>query len=147
MRLKLILAIIAIISLSVTIFPQLSQVTQMGSNWRKDYKLIPILQEISSHIPENESLVTSSFDPIVLFFIGRQLDVPNNVSSYSSLLEIMEKNDDQYLLVIDGEYNIPRRDIQFNTSEFSLEEDFREIATRITDFSKLHLYQRISNGS
>ena len=143
MKLRIFLVFIAIIGLSLAVILELSHIAQMGSTWRKDDKLIPILQEVSRLVPKNESIVTSSFDPVLLYFSNRHLEIPNNISSYNSLIESMDKNNLTYFLIIEGEYNVPSRDTKFDSSHFTLERDFKEIATFDTEFSVLHLYKRI----
>jgi hypothetical protein len=141
---RIFFALIAIIALSLAVIPQLSQVSQMGSMWRKDNGLVPALQAISNIVPENESIVLSSFDPTVFYFTERHIKVPNNIPSYDSLIDLMKKEKHKYLLTIDGQYNIPKRDNRFNGSQFYLANDFDEIAVYTTDFSTLHLYKRNS---
>jgi len=141
---RILFALVAIFALSLAVIPQLSQVSQMGSMWRKDKGLIPALQAISNIVPENESIVLSSFDPTVFYFTERHIKVPTNVPTYDFLLEIMKKEKHQYLLTIDGQYNIPNRDNRFNGSQFYLANDFDEIAAYTTDLSTIHLYKRNS---
>lgn len=143
MKWKMFLVIVAIIGLSLAVIPEFSHVAQMGSTWRKDDKLIPILQEVSRLVPKNESIVTSSFDPILLYFTKRHLEVPSNISSYNSFVESMDKNNLTYFLVIEGEYNVPSRNTKFDSSHFPLERDFKEIAIFDTKLSVLHLYKRL----
>lgn len=131
------------VSLSFAIIPQLLQAPQMGNPWRKDEKLIPTLQEISKLVPENESIVSSNYDPVLFYYAGRQIEVPNKVSSYSLLIDYMEKKNYEYLLIIDGQYNLAHRNMKFNGTQFYLAKDFKIIASYSTDLSRLHLYKRI----
>jgi hypothetical protein len=142
MKIRIIFALITIFALSLAVIPQLSQVTQMGSVWRKDKELVPALQAISNLVPKNESIILSSFDPTVFYFTERHIKVPSKILSYDFLVNLMEKENHKYLLTIDGQYNIPKRDIRFNASQFYLANDFEEIAVYNSDFSRLHLYKR-----
>jgi predicted RND superfamily exporter protein len=142
MKMRIIFVLITIFALSLAAVQQLSQVNNMGSLWRKDKELVPTLQDISKLVPKNESIMLSSFDPIVFYFTERHVKVPNKIQSLDSLVNFMEKGNYNYLLTIDGQYNVPKRDSKFNVSQFYMENDFDEIAVYNTDLSRLHLYKR-----
>src|SRR4029078_283441 len=137
-NLHLICVVITIITLAYTIIPTLLEAPEMGSTWRKDQKLIPTLQSISKIITENEKIVSSNFDPTVYYFTGREIEVPNNLSSYTSLLNYMDENHLRYIMIIEGQYNVPTRDTSFKNNQMNnLTSYFKEIATFDTESSKL----------
>jgi len=140
----IILTSIAISALSLVVIPSLLQVPEMGSMWRKDEKFIPMLEEISRSIPENETIVSYSFDPAVFYFTGHQIEVPSNATSYDLFIDFMQKGKYLYLLTVERHYGIATLDDNFKKDRLDkLAKDFREIATYNTNFTRLHLYKRI----
>ena len=89
MKIRIIFVLITIFALSLAAVQQLSQVNNMGSLWRKDKELVPALQAISNLVPENESMILSSFDPTVFYFTKRHIEVPNKIPSYDFLLNLI----------------------------------------------------------
>ena len=140
---QIVFGAIVLLFLILVIIPQLMQVPQMGSSWRKDEKLIPTLQEISRFVPSNETVISSGFDPVLLYFTGHEIKVPHNVFSLSSLVDYMQEENYTYVLTIEGQYSQTHLDITFNGSQLYLAKNFREIATYKTDFNTLHLYKRV----
>jgi hypothetical protein len=140
---RLVVVALAILGLSIAVIPPLSEVSQMGSTWRKDGKYVPALQNISALIPENESLVTASYDPATYYFTDRHLQIPIRGSTYNSVVNFMIKNNYSYLLVIEGQHNVPRG-FEFKTKLTDFKGDFIEIAVFKTDFKTISLYKRIT---
>jgi hypothetical protein len=134
--------IVVIIILSYLVIPHLLEVPQIGSTWRKDQNFIPALQNISKLINEGEPIVSSDFDPTVYYFTGRPIEVPNNLTSINDLSKYMNKNNLNYLLIIEhqnNELNPKNRFDKMNNFTFF----FGEIASFNTDSTSLHLYKRI----
>ena len=110
-----------------------------------DEGLVPALEQISYILPQNETIVVSSLDPLVMYFTKHNVDVPWSAYSEKSLLRSMEENNYTYLLVDEGGYTpVEALDSLFTQGGLKkLNIDFKEIANFPTRYSKLHLYQRI----
>jgi hypothetical protein len=140
-NLILIYLAITIFILSYLILPTLLEAPELGSTWRRDQKFIPALENLSKFIPADEWIVSSNFNPAVQYFTGREIDVPNNISSASDLLNYMNKNDLLYVLIIDRLDNASIQENSFDRlSNFT--SNFNEIATFNTDSNLLYLYRR-----
>lgn len=132
--------------LVITIVEFLFEETKIGYYRRVNYdaKMISALQNISKIVPEGEVLTTANFRPIVIYFTGREVFEPWHETSYSLLNRMREKNY-TYLLVFENRSEIPELTKMFTKDELpKISMDFREMATYITSFSKLHLYKRIT---
>ena len=110
-----------------------------------DESLIPALEQISYILPQNETIVVSSQDPLVMYFTNHNVDVPWSAYSEKSLLRSMEENNYTYLLVDEGGYTpVEALDSLFTQGGLKkLNTDFKEIANFPTKYFNLHLYQRI----
>jgi hypothetical protein len=118
--------------------------------WKKshyfyDKTYVPILSNISNYVPSNTPIVISSLlNAQPKFFIKHQLITPpSNVTSKSSLLHYMVKNNLSYLLVFENFSKQEKLKPVFSTTGLKvLETDFQEIANYTTKSQfKLHLYQ------
>jgi len=139
---NIIYLIVVIIALSYLVIPDLLEVPQIGSTWRKDQNFIPALQNISKLIKVGEPIVSSNFDPIVYYFTERPIEVPNNLTSINDLSKYMNKNDLNYILIIERQNNEPISKNRFDKmNNFTL--FFGEVASFNTNFTNLHLYKRI----
>jgi hypothetical protein len=137
---------VAIGLLVITIVQFLFEETKIGYYRQINYdaKMISALQNISKLVPEGEVLTTANNRPVVIYFTGREVFEPWHETSYSLLNRMKEKNY-TYLLVFENQSGIPEFAKMFTKDELpKLSMDFREIATYITSFSKLHLYKRIT---
>jgi hypothetical protein len=109
-----------------------------------DKKIIVALENMSTLVPAGERIICPNFTPIVMYFMGHEVYTPYGVTSYASLLKVMDKQNYTYLLVFEGQSDIPGLTQVFNKERLPiLAKDFKEIATYTTDFSRLHLYKRI----
>ena len=110
-----------------------------------DEELIPALEQISHILPQNETIVVSSLDPLVMYFTKHNVDVPWSAYSEKSLLRYMRENNYTYLLVFEGgDTRVEALDSLFTQGGLKkLNIDFKEIANFPTKYSNLHLYQRI----
>lgn len=110
-----------------------------------DSKMISALKNISNSIPPNQVIVTPYSAPIVMLFTGREIFTPQKEIPYTAFVNQMNKKNYHYLLVFENQWDIPGINKIFTKNELpKLSKDFREIATYVTDFSKLHLYKRIT---
>ena len=108
-----------------------------------DSKMVSALQNISHFVPVDDVIVTPNFTPIVALFTGREAFTPYRETPYTSLINQMNEQNYTYLLIFENQSNIPGLIKVFTKGELpKLSKDFREIATYVTDFSKLHLYKR-----
>jgi hypothetical protein len=108
--------------------------------------MISALQNISKVVPNDEKLVTPNAVPIVVYFTGRDAGTSHVVTSYSSLVKMMEENSYNYLLVFENESNVPALVKVFKKKNLpNLSNNFTEVGTYITDFHKLHLYKRLTS--
>jgi hypothetical protein len=110
-----------------------------------DSKMISALQNISNFVPAREVIVTPNFTPIVMLFTGHKIFTPYKETPYTSLVNQMNQRNYSYLLVFENQSEIPGLIKVFTKDELpKLSKDFKEIATYVTNFSKLHLYKRIT---
>ena len=109
-----------------------------------DEGLIPALQQISYILPQNETIVVSSLDPLVMYFTKHNIDVPWTAYSEKSLLRYMGENNYTYLLVFEGgDTRVEALEPLFTQGGLKkLNIDFKEIANFATKYSNLHLYRR-----
>ena len=109
-----------------------------------DEGLIPALEQISYILPQNETIVVSGLDPLVMYFTKHNIDVPWSAYSEKSLLRSMEENNYTYLLVFEGgDTRVEALEPLFTQGGLKkLNIDFKEIANFATKYSNLHLYRR-----
>ena len=109
-----------------------------------DEELIPALEQISYILPQNETIVVSGLDPLVMYFTKHNIDVPWSAYSEKSLLRYMGENNYTYLLVFEGgDTRVEALEPLFTQGGLKkLNIDFKEIASFATKYSNLHLYRR-----
>ncbi len=106
-----------------------------------DKQFVNALRTVSSFVPANSVVVTSTNAPFVVFFSRRTARVPFGVSSEESLLRYMLSRSYTYLLVFEGSSQIPELSRLFSSSGLvDLRDNFDELVCIQTDFSKIHLY-------
>jgi len=135
-----------IILVAITVIVALEEATHVAGkhNIIFDSRMITALQDISKILPINEKIITLTSIPNVVYFTGREAGTLHGVTSYSSLITVMDEKGYNYLLVSENESNIPALLKVFNKKNLStLSNNFTEVKTYITDFNKLHLYKRI----
>ena len=64
-----------------------------------DKLFVPAIIQISSFIPENETIVSSGSAGIIKYFTGHMVKTPRYVDSQESLVKYMSKNNFTYLIV------------------------------------------------
>ncbi len=107
-----------------------------------DKQYVDALQRVSTLIPQESVLVTSTNSPYIEFFTRRTARVPFGVSSEESLVEFMSGHKYKYLLVSEGSSQVPELRALFSPSGLiDLRDNFIELDYIQTDFTKLHLYE------
>ena len=138
---------LAIIALVITVLIFLPQGTEVGGKRPIifDGKMISALQNISKMVPRNQTIITPNFTPIIEYFTARSTITPYDVASYSSLLKLMKKNSYNYLLVFENQSDIQELGKVFKKQNLpNLSSDFKNISSFTTEFSRLHLYERVT---
>jgi hypothetical protein len=136
---------IAVILLIFSVTLSLFSATEVGGKKAIifDKKIIGALDVISANVPENESMISPNFTPIVMYFSQRPVFTPYSVENYTSLLNLMDAKNYSYLLVFENKSDVTGLTQVFQKENLSnLTKDFKEISAHNTDFSKLHLYRR-----
>jgi len=138
---------IAVIILVITVTISLPQGAQVGGKRPIifDGKMISALQNISKIVPKNQTIVTPNFTPIIEYFTAHDTITPYSVTSYSSLLSLMNNKNYYYLLVFENQSDVEGLVNVFDKENLpNLSAHFRNITTFTTEFSKLHLYERVT---
>ena|SRR5437867_3710509 len=113
-----------------------------------DTSLESALKQISNSL-HNETIIVSSRAPEFTFFTGLYSIIPYGINGQDSLVSFMKKTNASYLLVFENQTDVEELQFLFNSSGIkNLENNFQELATQSSDFSKIHLYRlKISNQS
>lgn len=106
-----------------------------------DKQFVNALLRISTFIPPNSVVVTSTNAPFVVFFTRWVPRVPFGVSSEESLVRYMSSHNYTYLLVFEGSSQVPELHTLFSSLGLeNLKDNFAELITIQTDHTKIHLY-------
>jgi len=115
-----------------------------------DKKFIPVMEEISAKVPQNETIVmsynsTSLFD----FFVRSKIEIPYGVTSLESLTNYMNDKKLTWLLVYENVSHTKDLESLFNkTGLKQLESDFQKIEEYSTEnMFKFHLYRLKSQST
>jgi hypothetical protein len=111
-----------------------------------DKKFIPVMDEISAKVPQNETIVMSYNSSSLLdFFVKSKIEIPNGVTSLESLKNYMNDKKLTWLLVYENVSHTHTKDLDslFNkTGLKQLESDFQKIEEYSTEnMFKFHLYK------
>ena len=112
-----------------------------------DKQFVNALRDVSEFIPVDEVIVTSTNAPFVLFFTDRPVKIPIGVQSKEALVRYMLERKYRYLLVFEGDSQVPELSGLFSSSGLpGLKDSFSELEHIQTDSSSIHLYE-LSAGS
>jgi len=109
-----------------------------------DKKFIPIMDEISSKVPQNETIVMSYNSTSLLdYFVKSKIEIPYGVTSLESLRNYMTDKKLTWLLVYENVSHIRDLESLFNKSGLrQLESDFQKVDEYTTEtMTKFHLYR------
>ena len=109
-----------------------------------DKKFIPVMDEISAKVPQNESIVMSYNSTSLLdFFVKSKIEIPYGVTSLESLKNYMTDKKLTWLLVYENVSHTKDLQSLFNkTGLKQLESDFQKIEEYSTEnMFKFHLYR------
>ena len=104
---------------------------------------ISAMTNISRLVPKNESIVSSTHDGNMVFYITHKLLIPHGVSSETSLLNYMVRSNLTYLLVNENKSATTQLDPLFSRDGLkNLDNHFQKLAEYKTDSdSRFHLYR------
>jgi hypothetical protein len=152
MQLSLLISVLAV---GIVIFGQLHLIFLNVSSFEEevksvegafyfDKKFIPVMDEISARVPQNETIVMSYNSTSLLdFFVKSKIEIPYGVTSVESLRNYMANKNLTWLLVYENVSHT--RDLQslFNKSGLKqLESDFQKVEEYTTEtMTKFHLYR------
>ena len=110
-----------------------------------DKFFVPAIIQISSSIPENETIVSSGSAGIIKYFAGHMVKTPRYVESQESLIKYMSKNNFTYLIVTST--NAPTLKKIFDEKDYikNFESDFQKISALKTQYDEIRLFKRITN--
>ncbi|RPI81038.1 MAG: hypothetical protein EHM34_09195 [Nitrosopumilales archaeon] len=109
-----------------------------------DKKFIPVMDEISSKVPQNETIVMSYNETSLLdFFVKSKIEIPYGVTSLESLRNYMTDKKLTWLLVYENVSHTRELESLFNKSGLrQLESDFQIVDEYTTEtMTKFHLYR------
>ena len=109
-----------------------------------DKKFIPVMEEISAKVPQNETIVMSyDWTSLTQIFIKSKIEVPYGVDSLESLKNYMNDKKFTWLLVYENVSHTKDLESLFNkTGLKQLESDFQKIEEYSTEnMFKFHLYR------
>ena len=109
-----------------------------------DKKFIPVMEEISAKVPQNETIVMSYNSTSLLdFFVKSKIEIPYGVTSLESLTNYMNDKKLTWLLVYENVSHTRDLESLFNkTGLKQLESDFQKIDEYTTEtMTKFHLYR------
>lgn len=115
-----------------------------------DKKFIPVMNNISSLVPQDETIVTSEYFGNMVFFVNRTLLFPHgassNVSSSWYLPSYMVKKNFTYLMVFENFSRVEDlKDLFSLTGLKNLKTHFTELGDYATDKYRFHLYKIRNN--
>src|SRR4030095_4139069 len=109
-----------------------------------DKKFIPVMEEISAKVPQNETIVMSYNSTSLLdFFIKSKIEIPYGVTSLESLKNYMNDKKLTWLLVYENVSHTKDLESLFNKGGLrQLESDFQKVDEYTTEtVTKFHLYR------
>ena len=109
-----------------------------------DKKFIPVMDEISAKVPQNETIVMSYNSTSLLdFFVKSKIEIPYGVTSLESLKDYMTNKKLTWLLVYENVSHTRDLVSLFNKSGLKqLESDFQKVDEYTTEtMTKFHLYR------
>jgi len=109
-----------------------------------DKKFIPVMDEISAKVPQNETIVMSYNSTSLLdFFVKSKIEIPYGVTSLESLRNYMTDKKLTWLLVYENVSHIRDLESLFNKNGLKqLDSVFQKIDEYSTEtMSKFHLYK------
>ena len=115
-----------------------------GAAFYFNKKFIPVMEEISAKVPQNETIVMSyDWTSLLEIFIKNKIEVPYGVTSLESLKNYMNDKNFTWLLVYENVSHTKDLESLFNkTGLKQLENDFQKIEEYSTDnMFKFHLYR------
>jgi hypothetical protein len=135
---------IHLIALNVTSFEEGAK--SEGAAFYFDKKFIPVMDEISAKVPQNETIVMSyDWTSLLSIFIKSKIEVPYGVTSLESLKNYMNDKKLTWLLVYENVSHTHTKDLDalFNkTGLKQLDSDFQKIEEYSTEnMFKFHLYR------
>jgi hypothetical protein len=107
-----------------------------------DSKFVAAMDNLSSVIPDGAVIVVSTNAPRVAYFTGHKTVTPYTASSNDSLIKYMQARGYSYLVVFEGQSDVPAlRTLFSSTGLTALEPAFTQLAVYETDFYVIHVYQ------
>jgi hypothetical protein len=109
-----------------------------------DKKFIPVMDEISAKVPQNETIVMSYNSTSLLdFFVKSKIEIPYGVVSLESLKNYMNDKKLTWLLVYENVSHTRDLEPLFNKSGLrQLESEFQKVDEYTTEtMTKFHLYR------
>ena len=133
---------IHLIAFNVTSFEEGAK--SEGAAFYFDKKFIPVMDEISAKVPQNETIVMSyDWTSLLEIFIKNKIEVPYGVVSLESLKNYMNDKKLTWLLVYENVSHIRDLESLFNKNGLKqLDSVFQKIDEYSTEtMSKFHLYK------
>ena len=133
---------IHLIAFNVTSFEEGAK--SEGAAFYFDKKFIPVMEEISAKVPQNETIIMSYNSTSLLdFFVKSKIEIPYGVTSLESLKKYMNDKKLTWLLVYENVSHTKDLESLFNkTGLKQLESDFQKIEEYSTEnMFKFHLYR------
>jgi hypothetical protein len=133
---------IHLIAFNVTSFEEGAK--SEGAAFYFDKKFIPVMDEISAKVPQNETIVMSyDWTSLLEIFIKNKIEVPYGVTSLESLKNFMNDKNFTWLLVYENVSHTKDLESLFNkTGLKQLESDFQKIEDYSTEnMFKFHLFR------
>jgi hypothetical protein len=107
-----------------------------------DESHIMAIKDISSLVPENETIIVSDNAPIFEYFSNHHAKAPRNINSEKSLFDYMIGKGYKYLIVYEGLSQEEALSDLFSSEGLKeLNNDFNSIANFSTHYNELHLYK------
>ena len=152
MQLSLLISVLAVgiviaaqlhlIFLNVSSFEE--EVKSVEGAFYFDKKFIPVMDEISAKVPQNETIVMSYNSTSLLdFFVQSKFEIPYGVTSLESLKNYMNDKKLTWLLVYENVSHSKDLESLFNkTGLKQLESEFQKVDEYTTEtMTKFHLYR------
>lgn len=133
---------IHLIAFNVTSFEEGTK--SEGAAFYFDKKFIPVMEEISAKVPQNETIVMSyDWTSLPQIFIKSKIEIPYGVTSLESLKKYMTDKKLTWLLVYENVSHTRDLESLFNKTGLNqLESDFQKIEEYSTEnMFKFHLYR------
>ena len=107
-----------------------------------DSKFVAAMNNLSSIMPDGAAIVVSTNSPRVAYFTGHKVVTPYSATSKDSLIKFMQARGYMFLVVFEGQSDVPALSTLFTSSGVkNLEPVFTQLAVYQTDVYIIDVYQ------